>query len=117
MARTDLTPVTVKTGKDAYTATTVTMTAADTTNQNAVALTGKEVLIARNSGGSAYTVTITSVADPVHGRTGDISAVSIPAGESRMWGPFPLEGWRQSDNKLYFQASNAAVLFTVLRLP
>lgn len=117
MARTDLTAITVKSGKDAYTATTLTSVAADTTNFNAVALTGKEILIARNSGASAYTVTITSVADPVYGRTGDISAVSIPAGESRMWGPFPLEGWRQADNKLYFQANNAAVLFTVIRLP
>lgn len=117
MPRTEITPAQLKAGKDAYTATTVTPAAADTVNLNSTPHTGKEIILVRNSGAVAHTVTITSVADPVYGRTGDIAAVSVPAGETRLFGPFPLEGWRQVDNRLYFQGSDAALLFTVLRLP
>lgn len=117
MPRTDLTPHQIKSDKTGYAKQTLTMSAADTVNLNSVPHTGKEVIIARNSGASPYTVTITSVADPVHGRTGDIAAASLAAGEVAVFGPYPIDGWRQSDARLYFQASNAAVLFTVLRLP
>jgi hypothetical protein len=117
MPRTTITPHTVPTGKDAYTAGTVTETAADTANLNQTPLTGKEMLVVRNSAGVSGTVTITSVADPTHGRTGDVAAVSVPAGAVRRFGPFPLEGWRQTDNMLYFQGSAATMLFTVYKLP
>ncbi len=95
----------------------LTATAADTTNQNSTPLTGREIIIARNSGASSRTVTITSSAAQGTGRLGNIAAESIAAGATRAYGPFPLNGWIQSDSTLYFEANNAEVLFTVLRLP
>lgn len=94
----------------------VTMDAADTSNQNRVPLTGREIIIAQNTGGAPYTVTVTSV-DDRYGRSEDISAESIAAGAIRVYGVgLALEGWQQTDGNLYLQASNAAVKFGVLKL-
>ncbi len=80
------------------------------------AITGKELLLVHNGAGTAQTVTISSVADE-KGRTGDISAYSVGAGEYAAFGPFKKPGWAQAadGNKLYFAASNTAVEFAVLR--
>lgn len=94
----------------------VTMTAADTVNKEQFALTGREVLIIQNTGASAYTYTITSVADP-YNRTGHITAQSIAAGAIHVIGPLGLEGWRQTDGNLYLEANNAAVKYGVITLP
>jgi hypothetical protein len=80
------------------------------------ALTGKEVLLARNPTGGALTVTISSVVDP-YIRTGDITTYSIGAGEYAVFPPFPKAGWAQADGKLYLAASAATVEFAVLKLP
>lgn len=95
----------------------VTMTAADTVNKEQFALTGREVLIIHNTGASAYTYTITSVADPTYSRTGHITAQSIAAGAIHTIGPLGLDGWRQTDGYLYLEASNAAVKYGVITLP
>lgn len=92
-------------------------TAADATNKEQVALTGREIVVAHNTGVGARTVTFTSVADGQTGRTGDISAYSIPAGEIAFFGPFTTRGWRQTDGMLYFEAEHAEVEIHVLRLP
>lgn len=94
----------------------LTFTAADATNKEQVALTGREIIIARNTGAGARTVTITSTADEL-GRTDDITADSIPAGEFHIYGPFGLEGWEQTDGNLYFEAEHAEVTFAIIRLP
>lgn len=94
---------------------TATFTAANVTDKEEFALTGKEIVIARNSGASARTVTIESVA--VNGREGDITADSIAAGATHVYGPFEIQGWRQADGNLYLEANNAEVLFAVLVLP
>ena len=94
----------------------VTMTAADTTNKEQFALTGREVLIIHNTGASSYTYTITSVADP-YGRLGDITTQSIAAGAIHTVGPFGLAGWQQTGGYLYLEASNTAVKFGVIALP
>lgn len=94
----------------------VTMTAADTVNKEEFASTGKELVIAHNTGASPYTVTITSVADE-YGRSGDITAYSIAAGVIAAFGPFPVHGWRQSNDKIYLEANNIAVKFGVIVLP
>lgn len=94
----------------------VTMTAADTTNKEQFALTGREVLIIQNTGASSYTYTITSVADP-YGRLGDITTQSIAAGAIHTVGPFGLAGWQQTGGYLYLEASNTAVKFGVVALP
>jgi len=103
---------------------TVVPTAADAVNLNAAAFGDAEMLlvVALNTDvANARTITITSVAD-ARGRTGDISTYSIAvapgSGESKVaiFGPFKREGWIQTDKRLYFEASNAAVKFIVVKL-
>ena len=71
----------------------------------------------RNSHAStAYTVTLTSVADSKK-RTGDITTYSLEAGDTMMFLVNNIEGWKQSDNYFYLTGSNASVLFAIIRLP
>lgn len=118
MARTSLTKTTALGAYGTYSAAAakLTMTAADVANMNQVTFGGEDLVIAHNTGGSPYTLTITSVADPF-GRTQDITTYSIPAGEYAIFGPFKAAGWLQSDGKLYLAASNASVLLGVVKLP
>lgn len=94
---------------------TIAEVAADASNFEKMILTGREILIAHNTnaGSTARTVTITSVAD-AEGRTGDITATSIAAGAFAMFGPFALDGWKQSDGYLYFQASHAEIKYMAI---
>lgn len=94
---------------------TVTVTAANATDDESFVNTGREIIIFRNSGAGARTVTINSVADPKTGRTGDITAVSIPAGAVRAVGPFNPTGWNQSGQVLHFECEHAEVLISVIR--
>lgn len=92
--------------------------AADVANKNSTPLTGKEILIAHNTDGAASrTITFTSVADGRLQRTGDVSAYSLGIDEKAVFYFADIEGWRQADGSLYFEASNAAVKFAVVRLP
>lgn len=91
------------------------MAAADASSLNQFVASGNDLVFAHNTGGSDYTVTISSVADPF-GRTGDITTYSLGAGEYAVFGPFKLAGWMQSDGKIYLQASNAGVKFGVVAL-
>lgn len=93
----------------------LTMTAADVANYEQTAFTGAELIIAFNGNGGAQTVTVESIAD-ANGRTGDITTYSIGAGEYAVFGPFDLDGWRQSGGKLYFKASSADVDLGVVRI-
>lgn len=115
MARQTLTKTTAP-GCYAGTSTAVTMTAADTSNYEEFTLTGKELLIIYNSGGSSYTWTATSV-DDSFGRSEDITTESIAAGAIRVFGPISTAGWQQTDGKFYMQASNTAVKFGIIVLP
>src|ERR1043165_8918269 len=85
--------------------------AADTVNLNQIALGAAKYLLLlwNNTGGSAYTITLTSVADKF-GRTGDITTYSVGIGE---FGGILIDRdiWAQTDGNLYLQASNAAVKF------
>lgn len=93
-----------------------TWTACHATDKEQVAHTGREMLLFRNTGAGARTVTVTSVADSL-GRSGDISAYSIGAGLFSVLGPFPVHGWRQSDGYLYFEAEHAEVTCAVIKIP
>lgn len=115
MPRTDLTVTTAKTPYE-HAGVAVTMTAADVANMNQATFTGSEIIIAQNTGGVSYTVTITSASDP-YGRTKDITAESLAAGEIRVYNMRAAPGWQQTDGKLYFQANNAAVKFGIIKLP
>jgi hypothetical protein len=118
MARTSLTPkAALGIRSNVYTANAadLTMTAADVANKNQAAASGKNLIFAHNTGVGAVTITITSVVNGL-GRTGDITAFSLGAGEYAVFGPFGIEGWVQSDLKLYFEASAADVKFGVVDL-
>lgn len=94
----------------------VTFTAADPVNKEEFTLSGRELLLIRNTGGTAATWTATSVADRL-GRNDDVTAESIAAGAIHVFGPISMEGWRQIDRQFYFEASAATVTFAVIRLP
>lgn len=120
MPRADLAVQQIKaiTGAPAADSLDLLLTAADTTNLNSATFSGREVLIAQNSGASPYTVTLSSAPDSKLGRTGDVATYSLAASEIAIFYPGQAEGWRQSaDGKLYFQASNIAVKFAVIKLP
>lgn len=115
-ARTDLTvqsPVNLKASISAN-AADLTQTAADVSNGNQFTMSGGEIIIADNTGASAYTITLTSAPDTL-GRTKDISAYSIGAGEVAIFGPFEAYGWRQSNGKFYIDCDNTAVKLSVYR--
>lgn len=114
MAKATLT-VTTAPGSNNYAGVALTMTAADAVNQNQFVASGKDLIVAHNTGGSSYTITITSVADP-YGRTKDVAAVSIGAGVYMVFGPLELTGWVQTDGKVYIEANNASVKFGIVRL-
>lgn len=115
MSRVLVTPTAV-TGKWPSALVTITETAADATNKNELALTGREIVIARNTGVSTRTITVTSVSDPLDNRTGNITTQNILAGKLMMLGPLAPEGWRQTDGFLYIEASNAEVVFSVIQV-
>ena len=94
----------------------VTMTAANVADKNQFTATGDDLIVVHNTGGAPYTFTVTSSADP-YGRTKDISAYSIGAGEYAVFGPLELTGWVQSDGKVYCEANNALVKIGVIKLP
>lgn len=116
MARTALTKTTAP-GCYVPTFTEVTMNAADVANGNYFVMTGRELLVMRNSSADTdYYVTIDSVDDPF-GRQEDITQVDIGFGDVVVWGPVQLEGWRQSTGWLHINAENAAILIGVIVLP
>lgn len=119
MARTTLTKTTALGAYGSYTANAadLTMAAADVSNKNQFVASSGDLVIAHNTGGSAYTVTVTSSADPHYNREGDISAYSLGAGEYAIFGPFKRPGWVQSDGYLYLEANNSAVKFGVVVIP
>lgn len=86
--------------------------ASDAVNFEKVNQADNLVLIAWNSGATGRTVTITSAV--YQGRSGDITAYALEAGDHAAFGPFPSAGWRQSDGKLYFAGSHAEVQWALI---
>ena len=116
MARTDITPLTIPT-RWATTPLEITPVAADVGNGNSFTLSGDEILITYNSSADTdYYVTIDSVAD-TFGRESHITQFDIPFGDYYAFPRFAVEGWIQSDGKLYIDCENAAILLMVIRLP
>lgn len=118
MARTDLTKTTLV---GPYPALPVTaelldavFAAADVANKNQVAASGDDLILAWNSGAAPYTITITSVVDD-YKRTGDITTYSLAAADIAAF-RIKNPGWRQTDGKIYLEASNVAVKFAVMAL-
>jgi hypothetical protein len=114
MARTTLTKKTSP-GFWSLVGVVVTMTAADVANKNQFVAGGDDLLIVQNTGAAPNTVTITSVADPKTGRTGDVTALSLAADEVRVFRLSAL-GWKQADGYVYLEASSAEVKFGILSM-
>lgn len=114
MARVTITPIDVP---SAYADDSVagSWTPSDAGLKNQILLTGREILICRNAGSTTRAITITSVADEMN-RTNDVTH-SLGSGAFRVFPFFKLDGWRQSDGYLYFEAAHAEVEWMVLRLP
>ena len=88
-------------------------TAADAANGNDFTATGFNLLLAKNTGAGARTVTFFSVTDQ-YNRTGDVTAYSIGAGEIAVFYFGPAPGWSQSTGKINVTAEHAEVELAVL---
>lgn len=117
MARVTLTKTTIEGPFGDYGAgeADLDLQAADITDKNQFKASGKDIVIAQNTGAGAQTVTITSIADP-YGRTRDIAAYSLAADDIAIFGPFCTTGWMQSDGYIYLEADSADVKFAVVAL-
>lgn len=90
-------------------------TASDASNKQQTSHTGKNfILIARNSGSTTRAITISSIADASQGRTGDI-VTTLTSAQRKVFGPFAIDGWRQADLMLYFEAAHAEVVWSVIK--
>lgn len=113
MARQEI-AVTTAPGAHGGASAAVTKTAADTTNKEQFRITGRDLLLIHNTGGSSATWTATSVDDP-YGRSEDITTESIAAGAIHVYGPTRMEGWAQTDGTFHCEASSTDVEFAVIR--
>jgi len=93
----------------------ITEQAADASNFNNFPLTGREIVTVRNSGASAYTITVHSVPDAEGRLDMSITAFSIAAGAVVLLPQFPPAGYQQADGTLWLDGSNALLLFTIVR--
>lgn len=100
-------------GGDSGTGTLFTPSPADAVAFNETLLTEGMKLIAYNPTAGDLTVTVTSTADE-RGRTKDITALSVPAGQMCLLGPFTRVGWASAGGKLFYQASAAGMLLIPL---
>lgn len=93
-----------------------TYAACDATNGNSFVVTGREVLLVQNTSTmTAYTFTISSVADNL-GRTNDVTSYSVAASAFAAFNfRGGTSGWEQSDGTVHLSCSNAALSFAVLR--
>lgn len=115
MPRTAMTPQVLKAPYDATPYNLLTFAAADPTNGNQYKMNGDQILIARNTGVAARTITVTSAPDP-YGRTKDITTLSMAAGAIYMFSKFNTPGWRQTDGNVYFTAEHAEVTIAIVDL-
>jgi hypothetical protein len=98
-----------------YSATglTVTESNANPADSNDVVAEDLLFLVVRNSGASGRAFTITSVADAVTGRTGNISA-TIASGQTRVF-RLIRPGFANTEGKIVFNGAHAELKFAVLR--
>lgn len=98
----------------------VPFVAADVPNQNKFAWTGREILLARNTGASVHNVTIQS--PNLGGRTVVLAAQPIAAAgdvggaDFKVWYGFD-QTFMKTGTIVEFGADHAEVVFAVVRLP
>ena len=115
-----ISPITMKTPFEAVSAGGITFAfTAGNTGGDTISITGRELIIIQNTGVGARTFTIASQVDE-KGRTGDIPAYSLAAGEFAYFtgGLTNSIGWRNvSTGLLTITPSHAEVKYAVLKLP
>lgn len=119
MARTLLTPVTVKgpyPGTVAANDLDIPFASSDTANGNYFVASGRDLLLWRNADAGVVTITIGSAADP-YGRTGDIATFSVGIGELGGFWFGKLDGWVQSNGQIYINTSDDDLTLVVIRVP
>jgi hypothetical protein len=93
---------------------TLTFTACDTVNGNSFASTGREIVLINNTGGSTYTITITSVADQLGRSDTSLTSYSVAAGVIAAVEMKYQTGW-VSGSTVSMTCSNAAVKFAIVQ--
>lgn len=95
----------------------LTFTACDTTNGNSFTSTGREVLIVNNTGASAYTFSIASVADNLGRTDSSLTNYSVGAGAIVAIQMKYQTGWLQSSttSAINLTCSNAALKYAVVQ--
>lgn len=78
-------------------------------------LTGKETFLVRNTDDEPQTVTFKSVGESKYNRTGDLGPYSVPVGGEARFGPFPIDGWRQTNGRINIDTSDDTVEIAALR--
>lgn len=115
-----ITPISMKGPFDAMTAGLITFAfTAGNAGGDTISITGRQFIVIQNTGVGARTFTITSVADE-KGRTGDITAYSLAAGEFAYFpgGLTNSPGWKNSSTGLLtITPSHAEVKYAVFTLP
>lgn len=88
------------------------------TDGDTYACTGRELLLAFNTGAGARTITIVSVDDETN-RAESITAYSLAAGDYAVFGQglTNSKGWQSSAKTIRITVSHAEVTVAVLRLP
>ncbi len=92
--------------------------ASDPENGNAFPCTGRDLILMHNDHATdPATVTVTSAPDP-YGRTKDIAAYSLAAGDYAAFWIGSTVGWKQSDGKAHLDvAGTGTIEFAILRIP
>jgi len=93
----------------------VTFTACDSVNGNSFASTGREIVFINNTGGSAYTVTVTSVADQLGRTDTSLTNYSVAAGAIAAVQMKYQTGWITGTQTINMTCSNAAVKFAIVQ--
>ena len=109
MARVAVTPITPSRAGVAA----ATPLACDATNFNTVANDGQTIVLAKNTGAGARTIDFI-IKRTVDGVTPDRAAISIAAGATRVFGPFPINDYSAA---LDFNAEHAEVEVSAYRVP
>ena len=120
MARTAITPQAPLGSYDPYAAGDADLamnasTGAAGSSGNQFVSSGNDLVIVQNTDVGAQTITFTSVDDP-YGRSEDITTYELDPDQIGMFGPFQVTGWRQTDNNVYFETSDAGMLIAVIPL-
>jgi hypothetical protein len=113
MPRTTLSPTNLPGGSTGVGAQDFTWTAADASNGNQFASTGKEILLVRNVNAASPPVSRKVTLFHVKGKI----EYTLGAGEFSSFGQIQTSGWKQTDNYVYVTGEHADIQLAVLVLP